>query len=49
MAEQKHGSSQGSMDITDHMRAWKGFVRLIKWSTIGILLVMGFMAIFRVN
>lgn len=49
MAEQQHGSSQGSMDITPHMQAWKGFVRLLKWGLLFILAIMAFMAIFRVH
>lgn len=50
MAERvEHVSSKGSMDITQHMRTWKGFLTLIKWSLIGILAIMGLMAIFRVH
>jgi len=50
MAEQKqHGSSAGRMDITQSKRTWQGFLTLIKWSVIAILLIMGLMAIFRVH
>jgi len=50
MAELKRASSGGSVDdVADHMRIWKGFVRLIKWSLIFVLLIMGFLAIFRVH
>lgn len=50
MAEHKeHGSSAGRMDISEHQRTWKGFLVLIKWSLIAILLIMGLMAIFRVH
>ncbi len=43
------GSSTGTMDITDHVRTWKGFLTVIKWSLVAILLIVGFMAIFRVH
>ena len=50
MAERtEHGSSSGSTDLTEHLRTWKGFLVLIKWSVIAILLIMGLMAIFRVH
>ena len=50
MAEHaKHGSSTDSMDIAQSKRTWKGFLVLIKWSVIAVLLIMGLMAIFRVH
>jgi hypothetical protein len=39
----------GSMDITQHQKTWAGFVWLVKWSLIGILLIMVFLAIFRTH
>ena len=46
-----HGDQQqgGSMDITDHLRSWKGFVTFIKVSGGLIALVMIFLAIFRTH
>jgi hypothetical protein len=50
MAEQKRASSgAGVDDVAEHMRAWRGFVRVVKWSLIFILVIMGFLAIFRVH
>lgn len=45
----EHGSSTGTTDIAKHQRTWKGFLTVIKWSLIAILLIMAFMAIFRVH
>jgi hypothetical protein len=45
----ERGPSTGSMDITEHQRTWKGFLTALKWSLIAILLIMAFMAIFRVH
>lgn len=30
----------GSMDITQHQNTWKGFVKLVSWSTITLLVVV---------
>lgn len=45
----KQGPSTGIMDITEHQRTWKGFLKVLKWSLTAILLIMAFMAIFRVH
>ena len=39
----------GSMDISAHQRAYGGFLTFTKWSLIGILLIMVFLAIFRTH
>ena len=38
-----------TMDISEHLRTWKLFTWLVKWSAIGIALVMLFLLIFRTN
>ena len=50
MAE--HGDSHGdhgSMDISEHVKAWAGFTTFVKWSVAGTLLVMILLAIFRTH
>ena len=49
-----HGDSNGdfqsgSMDISQHVKAWAGFTSFVKWSMIGIGLVMVFLALFRTH
>jgi hypothetical protein len=45
-----HGDYQpGSMDISQHLKAWKGFGTFVKWSIIGIGLIMVFLAVFRTH
>ena len=39
----------GKMDIGEHLRTWKLFTGLIKWSLIGIGLVMVWLAVFRTH
>lgn len=39
----------GSMDISQHQRAYGGFLTFTKWSLIGILAIMVFLAIFRTH
>jgi hypothetical protein len=39
----------GSMDISQHLRAYAGFLTFTKWSLIGILAIMVFLAIFRTH
>ena len=45
----EQGSGTGSMDITQSKQTWKGFLTVLKWSVTAILLIMLFMAIFRVH
>ena len=44
-----HSDDTGSMDLSDHMRTWKGFVAFVKYSLIGIALIMIFLAMFRTH
>jgi hypothetical protein len=45
-----HGDYQrGSMNIKEHVQSWAGFTSFVKWSIIGILIVMVFLAIFRTH
>ena len=39
----------GTMDIAEHQRTWHGFLRVVKWGVAIILLLVLFMAIFRVH
>ena len=39
----------GSMDISQHRKAYAGFLTFSKWSSVGILLIMVFLAVFRTN
>jgi hypothetical protein len=43
------GDRAGTMDIGEHLRTWRLFTRLIKWSLIGIGLVMAYLAIFHTH
>lgn len=45
-----HGDyTPGSMDISAHQKMWAGFTVFVKWSTIGIVLIMAFLAVFRTH
>ena len=45
-----HGDYQpGHMNISEHMKSWHGFTVFTKWSLIGILLIMAFLAFFRTH
>jgi hypothetical protein len=45
-----HGDYKpGSMDISQHVKAWAGFTSFVKWSVIGIVVIMVFMAFFRTH
>ena len=39
----------GSMDISQHQRAYAGFLTFAKWSSAFILLITVFLAIFRTH
>lgn len=45
----EHGSDHGTMDISEHVKTWNGFLTLVKWVVIGNLVVMAFLAIFRTH
>ena len=40
---------ESSADFHEHVRTWKGFVSFIKYSMVGIGLIMIFLAIFRTH
>jgi hypothetical protein len=39
----------GSMDISQHKRAYEGFLTFSKYSLVGILLIMALLAVFRTH
>ncbi len=39
----------GSMDMSQHIKAYQGFTGFTKWSLIGIGLIMVFLALFRTH
>ncbi len=43
------GDGAGTTDISEHLRTWRLFTWIIKWSLVGIGLVMAFLAIFRTH
>lgn len=49
MAVQDDHAAGGSMDIAEHMRTWKQFTGLIKWSCGSIALLMIILLIFRTH
>jgi hypothetical protein len=49
MASKDDHYIHGSMDITDHQRAYSGFLHFVKYSLGLILVVMVFLAIFRTH
>ena len=49
MADHNDHYTSGSMDISQHQRAYAGFLTFAKWSTGFILLIMAFLAIFRTH
>ena len=44
-----HGYEPGTMDISQHKKAWTGFVKFVEWSLIGIGLLMFLLMIFRTH
>lgn len=47
-----HGDSRderGSMDISEHEKAWAGFTSFVRWSILAVIVVMTFLAIFRTH
>ena len=45
----EHGSDSGSVDMTEHLRTWNGFLSFIKWMVIFCVAVLAFLAIFRTH
>jgi hypothetical protein len=48
-ANDLNGEQTGTMDISEHLRTWKLFTGLVKWSMGGIALVMLGLLIFRTH
>lgn len=48
-APQESDYKPGSMDISDHLRTYAGFVSGGKWVLGGLLLILILLAIFRTN
>ena len=46
--EDDHGAG-GSTDFVEHLRTWRQFTGLVKWSIIGIGLIMVLLFIFRTH
>lgn len=44
-----HGSDEGTMDISDHVKTWNGFIQLVKWVIVGNVVLLAFLAIFRTH
>ena len=40
---------KGTMDISQHVKGWKGFTAFVKYSMAGLVLIMVFLAIFRTH
>ena len=50
MAAQSDSKGEhGSMDISQHIKAWAGFTTFVKWSIVGIGFVMIVLAVFRTH
>lgn len=43
------GDQHETMDISEHLRTWRLFTAITKWSLIAIGLLMAFLAIFRTH
>ena len=42
-------SSEGTMDISEHLKTWNGFWAGMKWSSIALIVIAVLLAIFRTN
>lgn len=49
MAVEDDHNAGGSMDLVDHLRTWRQFTGLIKWSIVSIGLIMVLLFIFRTH
>jgi hypothetical protein len=45
----EHEPNSGTMDMTEHLRTWNGFLSFMKWQVIGAAAVLIFLAIFRTH
>jgi hypothetical protein len=48
-AHDHNGEQPGTMDISEHVRTWKLFTGLVKWSMAGLALLMLVLLIFRTH
>jgi uncharacterized paraquat-inducible protein A len=49
MASEHQDYQHGHMDISEHVKDWHGFTVFIRWSLIGIFIIMALLAIFRTH
>ena len=42
-------SEHGHVDMSEHLKTWKGFSRLIRWGIAAIVVLLVFLAIFRTH
>jgi hypothetical protein len=49
MADHGVAHQTGSMDIKQHQKTWHGFTVFVKYSAIGIAIIMVLLAMFRTN
>lgn len=49
MAAPGDSEQTGTMDLSDHVRTWKGFIATIKWSLLTIFAIMLFLLVFRTH
>jgi hypothetical protein len=49
MATDTHDYHKGEMDMSEHIKGWKGFTTFVKFSMGGIALIMIILAIFRTH
>jgi hypothetical protein len=47
-AHHGHGDS-GGMDMREHSRTWHAFTKGVKWSIVGIIVIMLILLVFRTN
>ena len=48
-ADHGQDTDQGTMDISDHVKTWNGFLSLVKWVIIGNAILFILLAIFRTH
>jgi hypothetical protein len=48
-AQGGHEPEAGTMDISEHLRTWNGFLTLTKWIAIGSGAVLIYLAVFRTH
>ena len=48
-ADTSHGSDEGTMDISEHLKTWNWFLGAIKWGVISSVVLLIVLAIFRTH